>query len=303
MPEVKVKIWTREVERAVTHADEATFLDGITDKSRYVSPVGVGSSTQGAVIASTFFGVQPDVLINNTTYPIPIQALEGEEVNISLDKFQTKATPITDDELYAIAYDKMAEVKTSHAEAIAENKHDKAIHALAPAGGGTTIVLATTGADDGTGRKRLLRINILALKNAMDKAKMPKKGRRLVLCDDHINDLLVDDQNFSDQYYNYQTGKIANLYGFEVFEYSANPIFTAAGLKKSFGAVAVAGEYQASVAFVKQRAVKASGETKMYYSKAETDTAYQQSLINFRHYFIVLPTKVDTRAAIRSAAV
>lgn len=303
MPEVKVKIWTREVERAVSRAEDATFLDGIPDKSRYVSPVGVGSDTQGAVIASTYFGVKPDVLINNTTYPIPIQVLEGEEVAISLDKYQTSSTPVTDDELYAIAYDKMGEVKQSHVEAIAETKHDKAIHSLAPNGGGSDIVLATTGADDGTGRRRLVRANVVALKNAMDKKKIPKKGRRLVLCDDHINDLLVDDQKFADQYYNYTTGKIANLYGFEVFEYGANPVYTALGAKKSFGAAPIAGEYQASVAFVKDRAVKASGVTKMYHSKAETDTTNQRSLLNFRHYFIVMPTKVDTRASIRSAAV
>ncbi len=303
MPEVKKHIWTREVERAVTHADTATFLDGIKDQSKYVSPVGVSGDIQGAVIHSTFFGVKPDVLINNTTYPIDIQALEGEDFTVSLDKYQTKATPITDDELYGIAYDKIANVRQSHSEAIAERKHDKALHALAPEDNDDGLVLHTTGADDGTGRKRLIRKDVVALKKAMDNAKLPKRGRRLVFCNDHINDLLIDDQKFADQYYNYTTGKIANLYGFEVFEYDNCPIYNEDLEKKSFGASAIAGEFEASVAFVKERAVKASGVTLMYFSKSENDTLYQRNLVNFRHYFIVLPTAVDTRAALVSAVV
>ena len=69
-------------------------------------------------------GVDPDVLINNTTYPIPLQALEDKDIAISLDKFQTKVTPVTDDELYAISvqYDKMSRVKESHANARSDAK-------------------------------------------------------------------------------------------------------------------------------------------------------------------------------------
>ena len=63
---------------------------------------------------------------------------------------------------------------------------------------------------------------------------VPTEGRRLVLCTDHVNDLLLVDQKFKDQYYNYTSGKIANLYGFEVYEYVSCPFFfTTNGLKKS----------------------------------------------------------------------
>ena len=47
-----------------------------------------------------------------------MQALEDKDIAIKLDKFQTKATPITDDELYAISYDKTARVKEGHANSI-----------------------------------------------------------------------------------------------------------------------------------------------------------------------------------------
>ena len=38
--------------------------------------------------------MDPDVLINNKTYPIDVQALEDRDIAIKLDKFQTKVTPI-----------------------------------------------------------------------------------------------------------------------------------------------------------------------------------------------------------------
>ena len=85
---------------------------------------------------------------------------------------------------------------------------------------------------DGT-RKRITRQDIIALKDKFDKLKVPTAGRRLVLCTDHVNDLLLQEQKFADQYYNYQTGKIANLYGFEVYEFVGNPYYNTSGVKQA----------------------------------------------------------------------
>lgn len=297
MAGVYAEVWTGELIKQFGHADTATFLDGITDYSRYADK---------NVIHLVDVGADPDVLINNTTYPIDIQNLPDGDKAISLDKFQTKATRITDDELYGISYDKIGLKKEQHGKSIVEKKFDKAIHAMAPASNTTaTPVIVTTGADDGTGRKKMLKKDILVLKKAWDKAKIPTKGRRLVLCPDHVNDLLEDDQKFADQYYNYITGKISNLYGFEVYEYVNNPYYViAAKTKLGFGGVPVDGTHaQASVAFHPVRMFKASGETKMYFSEAKTDPTTQENLINFRHYYICLPKKNEAMGAIVSALV
>lgn len=249
-------------------------------------------------------GGDPDVLVNNTTYPIDVQKLEDGDAVFKLDKFQTKATPITDDELYALSYDKMASVKERHGEAILEKKYAKAIHALAPdSTAEKTPVLKTTGEVEGgttTGRRMLRRQDIIALKKEFDKMEVPTEGRRLVLCADHVNDLLLQDQKFADQYYNYTTGKIANLYGFEVYEFVNNPVYKTNGTKVKFGTKASANEYQASVAYYTKNTFKATGNTKMYYSEAKTDPQNQRSLVNFRHYYIVLPKKKEAMAAIMS---
>ena len=288
------EIWTGELVKALRGLLEGTWLDGIPDSSSLVN---------NDIIHLVEVGVDPEVLINNTTYPIPLQALDDKDIAIELDKFQTKVTPITDDELYAISYDKMSRVKESHSNAINDAKFAKAAHALCAAKHtATTPVLVTTGERDAdTGRLRLTPADLVRMKAAMDKLKVPADRRRLVLCPDHVNDLLLADQKFKEQYnINQKEGKIGRLYGFDIYEFGNNPLYDTSGNKKAVGATASAGEFQCSFAFYAQRVFKATGSTKMYYSPAETDPEYQRNKINFRHYFICMFKKADAGVVMRS---
>ena len=247
------EIWTGELVKALRGLLEGTWLDGIPDSSSLVN---------NDIIHLVEVGVDPEVLINNTTYPIPLQALDDADIAIELDKFQTKVTPITDDELYAISYDKMSRVKESHSNAINDAKFAKAAHALCPTENtDTTPVLVTTGERDAdTGRLRLVPGDIVRLKAALDKLRVPADKRRLVLCSDHVNDLLMADQKFKEQYNLNQTdGRIGRLYGFDIYEFGNTPLYTVAGKKKAVGALAEAGEFQCSFAFYVPRVFKATG--------------------------------------------
>lgn len=292
---VLTEVWTGEMVKRLSRADDATWLDGIPDAS---------SVANNDVIHLVDVGVDPDVLINNTTYPIDTQELEDGDISISLDKFQTKVTPITDDELYALSYDKMARVKESHATSIANAKFTKSAHALcADKNTEATPILKTTGAKDpDTGRLKMTINDLIALKRKMDQLGVPAVGRRLVLCNDHVNDLLETSESFERQYnINRTDGTIGRLYGFDIYEYNNNPIYTTAGVKKKVGQAATTGEFQCSFAFFKDRVFKATGSTTMYYSEAKTDPQHQRNLINFRHYFITLPKKKDAGVVMMSA--
>lgn len=291
---VLTEVWTGEMVKSLRAGLEATWLDGIPDNSSIVD---------NDVIHLVDVGVDPDVIINNTTYPIPTQVLSDADIPIGLDKFQTKVTPITDDELYAISYDKMSRVKESHANALNDAKFAKAAHSMcANENTAKTPVLQTTGERDAdTGRLKLTTIDLIKLKKSLDKLKVPAKGRRLVLCNDHVNDLLEVDQRFKEQYnINRNDGTVGRLYGFDIYEFANNPVYTTAGKKKSVDAVAETGEFQCSFAFYTQRVFKATGSTKMYYSESSTDPEYQQNKINFRHYFICMPKKTDAGAVMMS---
>lgn len=254
------------------------------------------------VIHFVNIGGDPDVLVNNTTYPLDVQDLADADKAISLDKFQTKPTRITDDEMYALSYDKKASVIERHKEAMKEKIYSRAIHAIAPNENvKATPVLLTSGAV-ADGRKALTLQDVVLLKKAFDKNKVPKAGRILVLCADHIADLLQNEQKFGQQYYNYETGKVAKLYGFEVYEYDDCPYYNAATLKKlAYGAVPADTDTQASVAFSPVRMMKANGSMKAYASEAKDNPTTQENLLNYRTYSICLPLANEAMGAIVSA--
>lgn len=289
---VFTEIWTGEMIKSFRTAPESLgWYDRIRSYDQYVN---------NDVIHFTEIGGDPKVLVNNNTYPLNITKLEDADKPVSLDKFDTEATPVTDDELHAVSYDKMASVQERHRYSIDEEKHKKAIHSIAPdKNSDVTPVLTTTGAADGT-RKRMQPADIIALKAAMDKMGVPAADRVLVLCSQHSNDLLLTDKNFAQAYnINDTEGKITRLYGFDIYEYDGTPYYTSALNEKSYGTSPNATDLQASVAFYAGSQMKANGSVQMYYQEAKTDPLYHRNLVNFRAWSICLPLKADkTRAAI-----
>ena len=298
LPEgVLTEIWTGELIKAFRTAPEQLgWYDRIRSYDQYV---------ENDVIHFTEIGGDPKVLVNNSTYPLNITKLEDADKPVSLDKFDTEATPVTDDELHAVSYDKMASVQERHREAIKESVRQKAIHAIAPDAhsAGKTIVVRTSGEKDTASlRKRLTVADLIGLKASFDAMGTPATDRLLVLCSDHVNDLLHTDQKFREAYNINQTeGKIARLYGFDIYEYNRTPYYTSAGNKKAFGSSVSNTDRQASVAFHFPSMMKANGSVQMYYSEAKNDPLYHRNLVNFRKWGICLPLKGDkTRAAIVS---
>lgn len=289
---VFTEIWTGELVKRLRGGLTASWLDGVSDYSAAVN---------NEVVHLVDVGGDPDVLINNTTYPIPAQELEDGDIALGLDKFQTKKTVVSDDTLFAISYDKIGSVIERHGDAITIGKFKKAAHAVAPQSDtNATPVIPTSGEAGADGRKKLTRKDIIALKRKLDAQGYPAVGRRLVLCSDHVNDLLEEDQKFRDQYYNYTSGKIANMYGFEVYEFENCPFYTKEGTKVPYKTTPSGTDHQASFCFYTKRLFRAQGSTKMYYKDAVTNPDNQANEVNFRHYYVVLPKKNEAIGAIYS---
>lgn len=287
---VLTEIWTGEMIKAFrTAAESLGWYDRIRSYDQYVD---------NDVIHFTELGGDPDVLVNNTTYPLNIQELKDADRPISLDYFDTTATPVTDDELHACSYDRMASVQERHRMSLREKVCEKAIHAIAPnENTDTTPILPTTGevSADQT-RKKFTANDLLAAKRACDMMKMPKTDRIMVMCSDHINDLLETDQVFKEHYNINQTeGKIARLYGFDIYEYDGTPYYNTTDLTKlAWNAVPVVGrDLQASVFYYNGRMMKANGSVQFYHSEASKDPLYHRNLVNFRKWGICLPLKAE----------
>jgi hypothetical protein len=296
MATVHTEIWTGEVLRKFRK--DGSFLATIPDRSNLV---------KNKVIHLVDLGADPAVLINNTTYPIGVVDANDADIPISLDKFDTENTAITDDYLYAISFDVIGEYSLQHVESLQESTADKAIHALAPQSNSaaTPIILTTGNTDGGTSaRKKITKNDIIALKKAFDIARIPKRGRVLVLCPEHVAQILEFDEQFAMQYMNIREGEVLRLYGFDIYEYTDTPKYDASNVKKPYAAAAAPStDRYASVAFYAPRMFKAMDKPEMYYKIGKEDPQFRQNTIGFRHYFVCLPKKQEAIGAIVSVPI
>lgn len=288
----KNELRERELIKHFRH--KGTWLERVPSKNAWVG---------NDVIKLNEIGADPEVLINNNTYPIAVSQRTDTSTAISLFKYDTTNTKITDDELYGLPYDKIGSVQMQHRETLEEETQAHALHSLAPmANTNNTPIFSTTGADDGTGRKRLVSKDLINYKKQLDLLKIPKRGRVLVLSPDHIADLLIEDKALERQYQNHTSGMIAkNYYGFEIYEDIIAPEYNNNLEKIPFNADTTG--KQASVLFLVGRCAKARGTVKSYQRKAQDDPENRETTLGFRLYFIAIPTSLKGQGAIVSGTV
>lgn len=304
MPANFPEIWLDRVIENIDNSDLAPWLDGVPELDADVTQLGEGTASESNIIhvATTDFDV--DVLINNTTYPIPVQEYADGTLSFSLDKYQTKVITVSDDQVMGASYDKIDVVTRKGTKSITSTKFVKAIHSIAPATNTakTPVMLATGGPDalaTTSGRLRLTYEDLVEFKSRCEAAGMPEGEIRLVLCNDHWNDLLLDRKNFGNQLVDYAKGKPNPMIaGFELFQYSKMPKYTAAGVKTAYGAVPGGTDKTASVAFVKEAIAKKSGLTKQYFVKAADNPSGQTNDLAYRHYFLATPFRAQMIGAI-----
>ena len=277
------EIWTAEMIKAF--ALKGTFLEKVPSYDRYV---------QNDVIHLVDVGAKPEVLINNTTYPLTPQNLADGDIGISLDKLETQPTSISHDELYAISYNKIQAAKDLHKEALIEKSADRAIHAFAPnSDSAATPIVRTTGGDNGNGRKRLKVEDIIKLKKKFDDQRILLKDRVLVLSTQHVEDLLMVSEAFKNQYKDIQSGKVLRLFGFDIYEYLNTPMYDVAFAKKAFGSAPAGTDRISSVAFYAQRMFRAKGTIEAFLQEAKSDVLNKRNLLSYNLRFIAMPKKME----------
>lgn len=301
MPANFPEVWLGRVIQNLSDADVATFLEGIPELAANVMQINEGQASEKNIIHVAATDFEVDVLINNNTYPIPVQQYDDDTIEITLDKYQTKVVTISDDDTIGASYDKIDVITKSGTRAIVTSKYQKAIHALAPLAdtAATPVIEATGGATaeaDPTGRLRLVYEDLVEAKRRCKGFKNP----RLVLNEDHWNDLLLDRKNFGDKLVNYAEGTPApKIAGFELHQYVGDmPIYTSLLAKKAFGAIQEAGDRVGSVIFVKEAVAKKTGFTKQYFAPAAGNPHGQTNDLAYRHYFVVTPFRAEKIGAI-----
>lgn len=246
-------------------------------------------------------GVDPEVLINNTTYPIKVEQRVDSPISIELDTFETTNTLVRRPEVIEYAYDQLESVVSGHRSILRVSTAMKAAHAYAPAGDGDyTPVIKTTGDSDGN-RKRLQFSDIIALKVRYDVMDIPLENRYLVLDPKHVTDLLLQDIKLFKDLTNMKDGQPFDFAGFKMLQFSKNPRYEQTAqkwVKKPFGSI---GGNFCSFAFQADEVMKADGSVHMYSS--ENDPEQRGTIVGFDKRFVAFPFRNKGIGAIVSADV
>mgnify|MGYP000120834359 CR=1 FL=1 len=262
---------------------KSKWLERIPSKNQFVG---------NDVIRIPVEGVDPEWMLNNTTYPITSTAREDDFLVLSLHKYSTKNTHISDDEAETIAYDKPGSMQMQHRKTLEAASLKHSLHSFAPAQNtATQPVLETTGGDDGSGRKRATHKDVMDLEVKLSLLDVPLEDRILVLSAQHWNDLILEDKTFSTATANYGTNQLPSIFAsFEVYKSTYSPIYDSVTKeKKAFASIPAVGDRRGSIAIYLGRSGKATGTAKRYLTKAENDTANRKTTVGFRLYHLAFP--------------
>lgn len=290
MPANFPEVWERRVREKLSTAHEAPFLDDVPELEAEITEIGEENVIHVAL--ETF---APDVLINNTTYPIEVQDFSDGTKLVTLDKYQTKSTRITEDAAIGASYPKIDNATRGHVRQISRSKYKKAMHAIAPAGNTTKTPVLTLPDNFTADDVYNACVDMMQKFNDME---VPEDGRRVIFDGSHIAALLKSEKRHIVKVFNPETGKTTReIAGFEVFTYVANPFYSAAGAKLAYGATPIGTDKKASVFFWMDNIGKKTGLTRQYYDKP--DTTNQAHRVNYRHYYIFLPLQNEAIGAIK----
>jgi hypothetical protein len=271
---------------------EFAFLNEALDLSAFV---------ENDVINLAEAGVNPAVLKNNTTYPVPAATRTDTPLSLTLAYYDTESTIVRNAEQAELSYDKMASIIYGHKQALLLRQYNEAAHAYAPAADSAlTPVVQTTGTLIGDHR-HITFDDIASLATRFDSQHIPRMGRVLVLDSQAQEQLRALDRNLFHQMFDHtQAGGPGFLYGFKVYTYENLPFFDGSTTKKAYGSAFVSGDrYTRVLAFQKDEVMKAVGTLDMFERLRDPDA--RGDIIGFQQRFLALPVRNKGIGAIVTA--
>lgn len=270
---------------------DSSFLRSATDMSNFVDNDKINLAEAG---------VDPDVLVNNSTYPIGVVERSDSPIAIDLDLYETVNTVVRRPESVQLAYDKLNSVIMGHRRTLRKNTAEKAAHSYAPqVDSSTSPVIATTGADNGDGQKQLTVKDILTLKRRFDNLDYPMDKRCLVLNPRHLEDLILFDLEAFKDITDIVNGQPRKFAGFKIYSTSITPKYNKSTLEKeAYGAAPSANTTFCSFAFYGAEVMKADGSVHMY--DTPNDPKERGTIVGFDKRFIAVPFRNQGIGAIVS---
>jgi len=242
-------------------------------------------------------GADPEVLVNNTTYPVPFADRADVPLQLPLDYYDTVGTVVRNAESIQLAYNKLDTVVGQHGKALAKSQSAKAAWNFSPqADGAYTPVITTTGgltdaqiAALAAGTLVNFSFNdIINLGQKFDDLNIPQEGRVLVLNTTHKAALLKEDLKLYKALTNQQKGEMLMQYGsFDIFVSTQTATYNNATLAKTaYGAAPAGTDAKSSFAFIDTEVMTAKGTMDMF-SRLK-DPEARGDIIGFQQRYVAL---------------
>lgn len=259
----------------------ALIKEGMVPDTSFLSrSVNMDEHVENNILHLAEAGVDPDVLIDNDTFPVPAAKREDIPLELPLHTFDTKNTIVRNIEEKESAYGKMESVARSHRNALIKKTAAFAAHNWCPTETGTfTPVLETAGAVNASGVKRVSFEDFLTMEARFRDLDVDMSTMVAVLSSVHLADLRAEDIKLYKEIMS--SGK---LFSFSLFTFSRLPYFdTATKKKKAFGSVPGATDTQASLCYCDQEVFRASGSAEVFVKYK--DPAERGDVIGFQQRF------------------
>ncbi|RGZ50275.1 hypothetical protein DW986_03145 [Parabacteroides merdae] len=241
-------------------------------------------------------GVAPEVLVDNTTFPVPTASRTDVALELPLHTFDTKNTVVRNVEAMELAYDKMDSVVRQHRNTLQAKTAAFAANSWAPqTNKDLTPVKATSGADNNRGVKSLSFQDILDLDAWFRSLDIDPSTMVAVLNPYHLADLMAEDMKL---YKEMLTGN--KIFGFDLYTFSQLPYYNAtSGAKVAFGTAAQDTDTQCSLFYCADEVMRADGDIEVF--AKYKDPGERGDVIGFQKRFTALPIRNKYQAAIYSA--
>jgi hypothetical protein len=206
-------------------------------------------------------GVDPNVLIDNNTFPVPVTPRTDVPIELPLHTFDTENTVVRNIEEKESSYGKMESVVRSHRNSLLKKTSLFAAQNWCPSQNGTlTPVMSSGGTTNASGLKRVSFEDFLNMEAKFRALDVDMSTLVAVLNAVHLADLRAEDLKLYKEVI--QTGK---LFSFSLFSFSGLPYFnTATGTKKAFGSAPGATDTQASIFYSDREVFRATGTTEVF---------------------------------------
>ena len=240
-------------------------------------------------------GVAPDVLVDNTDYPIETASREDIPLELPLHTFDTKNTVVRNVEAMELAYDKMESVVRQHRNVLQAKTAAYAANNWAPSKDAElTPVRKTTGDTNSRSLKSLSFRDILDMDAWFRSQDVDPATMVAVLNPYHLADLMAEDMKM---YKEMLAGD--KIFGFSVYTFSQLPYYnTTTGAKVAFGTAVQDTDTQCSLFYSANEVMRADGDMEVF--AKYKDPGERGDVIGFQKRFTALPIRNKYQAAIYS---